>query len=246
MDSAPVIRLEGVGRTFDGAHGPAVADVSFDVQSGEMVALIGPSGAGKTALFGVLACLDRPTVGRYELLGIDVGVASEEERAVLRNRRIGLVFSEPHMAPNLSLQHNVELPLEYGAGKRYRVRARDALARVGLDAVHRATPGQVGPTELRLAALARALVMNPHIVFADEPTNGLDAVAALQVLGHLQRQNVERHITMVIATKDAEVAALCSRAILIEGGRVVADEQIPVRRLAASELARARAEANQQ
>lgn len=95
MHGGPVIRLEGVGRTFDGAASPAVADVTFDVQPGEMVALIGPSGAGKTTLFGMLACLDRPTVGRYELLGIDAGTASEKERASLRNRRIGLLFGEP-------------------------------------------------------------------------------------------------------------------------------------------------------
>jgi putative ABC transport system ATP-binding protein len=239
MPRGPVIRLEGVGRTFDGASSPAVADVTFDVQPGEMVALIGPSGAGKTTLFGMLACLDRPTVGRYELLGVDAGIANEKERASLRNRRIGLLFGEPRMAPHLSLQHNVELPLEYGAGKRYRVRARDALARVGLEALHRARPGDVGPAERRLAAVARALIMNPHVLLADEPVGGLDAVAGLRVLAHLQRQNIERGLTMFIATQAAEVAVLCSRVIAIEGGRVVADERVPGRRLATSSLAAA-------
>ena len=248
MTGDPVIRLEGVGRAFDdarsaGAQGPALEDVTFDVAAGEMVALIGPSGAGKTVLFNVLACLDRPSVGRYELLGMDAGAAGERERATLRSRRIGLMFQDPHLAPRLSLQHNVELPLEYGAGKRYRVRARDALAAVGLEPLRRARPRDVTPAERRLASVARALVMNPRVLLADEPTGGLDRLSGLRVLMHLQRQNLENGLTVVVATMDADMAALCSRAIILERGQVVRDERISTRRLAAAELFAAQAEA---
>lgn len=243
MPGDTVIRLEGVGREFRGgqdAPSHALAGISLDVGAGEMVAIVGPAGAGKTVLFNILACLDRPTSGTYQLLGRDAGAASEEDRALVRNRRLGLLYPAARLVEHLSLQHNVELPLEYGGGRRYKVRARDALARVGIADAAKRRPAQVTPVEARLTAVARALVMNPHVVLADEPVAGLDAISALRVLATLQKANTETSTTVVITTKDPDVAMLCTRVVSLDGGRVAADDPVRERRLAARALIQAR------
>ena len=246
MTGDSVIRLDGVEREFHGEQDGvprALGGVSMDVREGEMVAIVGPSGAGKTVLFNILACLDRPTRGTYELLGHDAGSADDATRAALRNRRLGLLYPDAWLVRHLSIQHNVELPLEYGGGRRYKVRARDALVRADIAGVAKRRPSQVTPAEARLAAVARALVMNPRVLLADEPVAGLDAVSALRVLTLLQSVNAESGTTVVLTTKDPDVATLCSRIVRLDGGLIVGDDMVRERRLAAPALIQARREA---
>lgn len=239
--AAVLLTLSDVERDFAacGARGRALSGVSMEVYEGEMVALLGPSGSGKTALLGVLGALDLPTRGVYRFHGADVAAMSERERAQLRNRRIGHVFDVAHLAEHLTTQRNVEVPLEYGGGKRYKVRARDRLAYAGLAGRESARPSALTPGERQRAAIARATVMNPRLLLADEPTASLDAHAALQALALLQRLHADGGMTLIVATAQPSVAAYCTRVVRLAEGRVTADEPVRERRSAALELHRA-------
>ena len=241
---AVLLTLSDVERDFEagGAAGRALSGVSLTVYEGEMLALLGPSGAGKTALLGVLGALDLPTRGAYRFRGADVAAMSERERAQLRNRRIGQVFDVAHLAEHLTAQRNVEVPLEYGGGKRYKVRARDRLAYAGLAGRESARPSALTPGERQRVAIARAAVMNPHLLLADEPTASLDAHAALQALALLQRLHADGGLTLIVATAQPSVAAYCTRVVRLAEGRVGADEAVGERRSAALELHRAERE----
>ena len=241
---AALLTLSDVGREFEagGASGAALSGVNLEVAEGEMVALLGPSGAGKTTLLGILGALDLPTRGAYRFRGADVAAMSAADRATLRNRRIGQVFDVPHLAEHLTAQRNVEAPLEYGGGKRYKVRARDRLAYAGLAGRESARPPQLTPGERQRVAIARASVMNPRVVLADEPTASLDAHAALQALALLQRLHADG-VAVVMGTAQPAVAAYCARVIRLAEGRVTADEPVRERRSAALELHRAEREA---
>lgn len=238
--AAVLLTLSDVERDFaaGGAAGRALSGVSLEVYEGEMLALLGPSGSGKTALLGVLGALDLPTRGAYRFHGADVAAMSERERAQLRNRRIGHVFDVAHLAEHLTAQRNVEIPLEYGGGKRYKVRARDRLAYAGLAGRESAKPSALTPGERQCAAIARATVMNPHLLLADEPTASLDAHAALRTLALLQRIHADG-VTLIVATAQPSVAAYCTRVVRLAEGRVTADEPVRERRSAALELHRA-------
>ena len=236
-----LLTLSDVERDFHvgGAAGRALSGVNMEVYESEMLALLGPSGAGKTTLLGILGALDLPTRGAYRFRGADVTAMSERGRAQLRNRRIGQVFDVSHLAEHLTAQRNVETPLEYSGGKRYKVRARDRLAYAGLAGRESARPSQLTPGERQRAAIARASVMNPHLLLADEPTASLDAHAALQALALLQRLHADGGITLIVATAQPAVAAYCTRVVRLAEGRVTADEPVRERRSAALELHRA-------
>jgi putative ABC transport system ATP-binding protein len=199
----------------------ALCGVSLSIDQGDYVAIMGPSGSGKSTLMHILGCLDAPTSGRYALAGEDVGTMDEIELADVRNRRIGFVFQQFNLLPSLNALRNVEVPLSYAGVPRdiRRHRALTALERVGLDdrMLHR--PGELSGGQQQRVAVARALVTDPALVLADEPTGNLDSVATEDVLGlfaDLHRQGR----TVVLITHEIEVARRAARVIRIRDGEL--------------------------
>jgi ABC-type lipoprotein export system ATPase subunit len=220
-----MIVLRNICRAYPRPGGPAVAalkDVSLDVSRGELVALRGASGSGKSSLLHIIGCLDRASSGRYELDGMDVSQRSEAAMCALRARQIGFVFQSFNLLPRTSALENVELAMVYADRGVDRRRALAALARVGLErrAHHHST--ELSGGEQQRVAIARALINDPPLILADEPTGNLDAVAAAQVMSLLQEMHGEGR-TIVLVTHDEAVAAHAPRTVLLHEGRVVGD-----------------------
>jgi putative ABC transport system ATP-binding protein len=205
----------------------ALQGVSFSVQHGEFVAIMGPSGSGKTTLLGILGCLDRPTTGSYLLVGDEMSRLDETRRARVRGERIGFVFQAYNLIPRTTAYKNVELPLIYAGvpGRERRSRVLEALDSVGLASRVNHYPNQLSGGEQQRVGIARALVVEPSVVLADEPTGNLDSASAEDVLTILERMN-QFGTTIVMVTHSAEVAEHASRIIRFADGQVVADEQV--------------------
>jgi putative ABC transport system ATP-binding protein len=222
----PVIELDDVRKTYDagGVRVEAVRGVTLVIERGEYVAVMGPSGSGKSTLMHILGALDVPTAGTYRLAGVDVSRLDERELAEVRNRRIGFVFQQFHLMSSMPAWRNVEMPLTYaGVGRRLRrERAADALARVGLGdrAGHR--PTQLSGGQQQRVAVARALVTDPDIVLADEPTGNLDSASTADVLGLLDEVHAAGR-TVVVITHEPDVAASADRVVRLRDGVVVDD-----------------------
>ena len=204
----------------------ALESVSLEIDRGEYVALTGPSGSGKTTLMNTLGCLDRPTSGSYLLDGEEVAKMSGDERARVRNRKIGFVFQSFNLLARTSALENVELPLLYSTklrpGER-RARVRKLLEKVGLGSRMGHHPSQLSGGQQQRVAIARALANEPPIILADEPTGNLDSRTSREVMDLFQRLNEEDGITIVLVTHDPDVARRARRAVVVRDGRVVCD-----------------------
>jgi len=223
-----LLTLDHVGRSYDMGHVvvPALRDVSMSVERGEMVAILGPSGSGKTTMMSIIGCLDRPTSGRYELDGQDVGSLGDRALAGIRSRTIGFVFQSYNLLPGTSALDNVATPLLYqGVGRRERAaRAAAALERLGLGERLRHEPTELSGGEQQRVALARALVTNPALVLADEPTGNLPRHQGEEVL-RLFRELHEAGNTILLITHNPEVAAAAERRIHLLDGVVAREER---------------------
>jgi putative ABC transport system ATP-binding protein len=227
--SRPVIVVEDVRRTYhvtDDLAVHALDGVSLQIQPGELVAIMGSSGSGKSTLMNMIGCLDLPTSGRYLLDGVDVRDMDEDEQSDLRNRKIGFVFQAFNLVPRTSALANVELPLSYAGLPRAERRAR-ALA--ALDAVGMASrvdhlPSELSGGQQQRVAVARAIVTNPSLILADEPTGNLDSRSTADVLAIFERLNDEGR-TVVLITHESEVAARARRIIRLADGRILSDER---------------------
>jgi len=224
MKEPSMIELQGIGRTYRRPGGEpveALRDVSLRIDRGEFVAIVGTSGSGKSTLMNVLGLLDRPDAGRYLLDGEDVSGLDVDRQAKTRNRRIGFVFQAFHLLPRTSALENVELPLIYSDRADIAGLGRRALESVGLaDRIdHR--PSELSGGEQQRSAIARALVNEPDLLLADEPTGNLDSRSAAEVLSVFESLNRAGR-TIVLVTHDPAVAAHCGRVARLEEGRIVA------------------------
>jgi putative ABC transport system ATP-binding protein len=199
----------------------ALRGVSLKINTGEYVAIVGPSGSGKSTLMHILGCLDTPTTGTFRLAGENVSGMSEEALAEVRNRRIGFVFQQFNLLASMTAWQNVELPLAYAGVHRAerKERAMAALAKVGLAQRVQHRPGELSGGQQQRVAVARALVTEPDLILADEPTGNLDSVSADDVLG-LMNELHDAGRTLVLITHDLEVASAAGRLIGIRDGLV--------------------------
>lgn len=226
-----MIVIEDVWRTYP--MGPnrveALGGVTFRVGARDFVAICGPSGSGKSTLMNILGCLDRPTVGRYVLEGIEVGTLGDDALAELRNRRIGFVFQTFNLLPRMSALRNVELPMIYSGLSREsrRGRALEALAAVGLTGRTEHRPSELSGGEQQRVAIARALVNRPAIILADEPTGNLDSKSGEEILG-IFRDLVSGGATIVMVTHNPRVAEQARRVIQLVDGHIVSDSASPL------------------
>ena len=218
-----VLKAENLTKRVSSPEGSLtiVHDVSFDIASGESVAIVGPSGAGKSTLLALLAGLDLPTSGRVLLEGQDLAKLDEDGRARLRAQRVGFVFQSFHLIPALTALENVMLPLELSGSTEARQAALDSLGRVGLSARTGHYPRQLSGGEQQRVALARAFVTRPAVLFADEPTGNLDTVTGARVGELLFELNASSHTTLVLVTHDLSLSARCARMIRMEAGRAL-------------------------
>jgi putative ABC transport system ATP-binding protein len=243
----PVIQLEDFRKTYvtGEVEVHAVRGVTLAIQPGEFVAIMGASGSGKSTMMNTLGCLDRPTSGRFLLDGVNVQELDRDELADLRNRNIGFVFQGFNLLARTSALENVELPMLYCRpgvrGRMQRARAEKALAMVGLGDRADHTPSQLSGGQQQRVAVARALVNQPKLLLADEPTGNLDSRTGIEIMGIFQQLN-DQGMTVVMVTHELDIARYCRRVVVMRDGLIRSDDAVKDRFLAAVELVKLEAE----
>ncbi len=226
--AAPLIGLRDVELTLGSDAGPVeiLRGIDLSVGHGETVGIVGPSGSGKTSLLMIIAGLERATHGSVEVAGTDFAGLDEDGLAKVRGSKIGIVFQDFHLVPNMTALENVALPLELADAKNPFERAAEALAEVGLD--HRVGhyPGQLSGGEQQRVALARALAPRPNLILADEPTGNLDGETGEKIIDLMFGIHERNGTTLLLVTHENRLAAHCGRRVAIADGRIASDEPI--------------------
>jgi putative ABC transport system ATP-binding protein len=206
---------------------PALRGVSINVEAGDFVAIMGPSGSGKSTFMNILGCLDHPTKGSYLLEGEDVSSFSKDRLAEIRNKKIGFIFQNFNLLSRTSALDNIELPMLYNgfSNKEKEQRARKALEDVGLKGKEKSFPNQLSGGEQQRVAVARALVNEPSLILADEPTGNLDTKTSFEIMDLLQKLN-QKGITIVLITHERDIANFAKRNITFRDGKIVKDEPV--------------------
>jgi putative ABC transport system ATP-binding protein len=239
-EARPVIQLDHIHKTYTMGDVDVLAlrGVSLTIREGEFVAIMGASGSGKSTMMNIIGCLDRPTRGAYILDGQDVSELSKDERADIRCQKIGFIFQGFNLLSRTSALENVELPMLYAGveSTQRNQRALAALAAVGLAGREQNHPNQLSGGQQQRVAVARALVNNPALILADEPTGNLDSRTSVEVMEIFQRLNRERGITLVLITHEPDIADYAQRIVVFKDGKIRKDYQIENPRDAAEEL----------
>jgi putative ABC transport system ATP-binding protein len=216
-----MIQLEAVTKTYrmGRVEVQALRGIDLLVDSGEFVAIMGASGSGKSTLMNIIGCLDVPSSGRYLLDGTDVAKLDDDKLAIIRNRKIGFVFQSFNLIPRTTALHNVEMPLIYAGAQNRRPRALQALEAVGLANRAGHQPTELSGGQQQRAAIARALVTDPAILLADEPTGNLDTASSVEIMKLLTQLNEQQARTIVLITHERDIAAFAKRVILSDERR---------------------------
>ena len=221
-----LIQLKNITKTYriGDMSVPVLKGISLEIQHGEYVALMGESGSGKSTLMNILGCLDRPTDGEYFFEGRDISRISNDERALIRNNKIGFVFQNFNLLPRTSALDNVIMPLTYTAGglsvREQKERGRAMLEKVGLKDRMKHHPSQLSGGQQQRVAIARALINNPPVLFADEPTGNLDSRTSVEVMNMFTELNRKENITIILVTHSQEIADCAKRVIRLSDGMI--------------------------
>jgi putative ABC transport system ATP-binding protein len=235
-----VISLDHIHKTYTmgDVQVHALRGISLEIKKGEFVAIMGTSGSGKSTMMNIVGCLDQSTKGRYILDGHDVSAMSKDDRADVRNRKIGFIFQGFNLLSRTSALENVELPMLYAGvetSERHR-RAMAALVSVGLAGRELNHPNQLSGGQQQRVAIARSLVNEPALILADEPTGNLDSRTSVEVMEIFQRLNRERGITLILVTHEHDIAEYADRVIIFKDGKIKKDYAIDEPRNASEEL----------
>ena len=222
-----MIRLEAVTKTYrmGRVEVQALCGIDLLVESGDFVAIMGASGSGKLTLMNIIGCLDVPSTGRYLLDDTDVATLDDDQLATIRNRKIGFVFQSFNLIPRTTALHNVEMPLIYAGAQNRRPRALEALEAVGLANRAGHQPTELSGGQQQRAAIARALVTDPAILLADEPTGNLDTASSVEIMKLLIRLNEQQARTIVLITHERDIAAFARRVVELRDGLILSDER---------------------
>lgn len=244
--SDEVIETKGLSRTFFTGGTPvyALRDVDLTIRKGEFVAIMGHSGSGKSTFLNILGCLDLPSKGTYHLNQIDVSNLSRNELSGIRNSLIGFIFQSYNLLPRTTAQENVELPLLYNpkiGSKERKRRAKEALVALGLADRIDHKPNELSGGQQQRVSIARALVNDPVVILADEPTGNLDTKTSYQIMAEFQRLNDEGR-TIVMVTHEDDIANFCKRVVMFKDGKIIEDRQVTERQRAAELLQKLQSE----
>ncbi len=222
-----MIKMQNIIKTYHlgDVEVNALRGISFEVNQGEMVAIMGPSGSGKSTLMNIIGCLDQQSSGSYELDGVNVGGLNDNQLAEIRNKKIGFVFQTYNLLARTSALANVELPLIYNGTNNRRKRALEVLERVGLGDRIKHKPNELSGGQQQRVSIARALINNPSIILADEPTGNLDTKTGEEIMGLFTELNRNDGITIVMVTHEHEIGKYAQRIINVRDG-VVSDEEM--------------------
>lgn len=222
------IKVEHLYKSVTDAAGELTIlnDIDFTVQAGETLAIVGSSGSGKSTLLGILAGLDVPSSGKVFLSGADLFGLTEDGRAQFRKQHVGFVFQSFQLLMHLNALENVMLPLELRGDKQAKIKAQEMLERVGLSTRLQHYPKYLSGGEQQRVALARAFVMEPPLLFADEPTGSLDATTGEAIMQLMFSLNRERGSTLILVTHDLSIAARCDRTLTIHAGRLLSGDDL--------------------
>ena len=222
-----MIKLLDVSKTYQlsGVQVNAVKSVNLDIEQGEFASIMGPSGSGKSTMMNILGCLDIPSTGEYMLDGIEVGKLNDNELAEIRGEKVGFIFQTYNLLPRISAIENVMMGLSYISNKEIKEKAISALEKVGLKDRMKHKPVEMSGGEQQRVSIARALVKNPRIVLADEPTCALDTKTGSEIMEILTNLNTESKITVLIVTHEPDVAKLTKRIISFRDGEIINDER---------------------
>ncbi len=223
-----MIRLEDVTKIYQMGEVEvgALQGVSLEIAEGEIIAIMGPSGSGKSTLMNIVGCLDIPTSGRYALDGQDIGAMSDNRLSEIRGRQIGFVFQTYNLLPRLTARANVEIPLVYGRGSDRRRRALEALERVGLGDRANHKPAELSSGQQQKVGIARALVKQPRILLADEPTGNLHSQSSGEIMAILKSLNEDVGLTVILVTHELDIANHARRVVSMLDGRVIGDSLV--------------------
>jgi putative ABC transport system ATP-binding protein len=240
LDAPVVISLDHVHKTYTmgDVQVHALRGISLEIKQGEFVAIMGTSGSGKSTMMNIIGCLDRPTKGHYFLDGVDLSELSKDQRADIRNKKLGFVFQGFNLLSRTSALENVELPMLYAgvdSAERHR-RSLAALAAVGLAGREQNHPNQLSGGQQQRVAIARSLVNDPALILADEPTGNLDSRTSVEVMEIFQRLNRERGMTLILVTHEPDIAEYAGRVVTFKDGRIKSDVLVASPRDAAEEL----------
>lgn len=231
MPDKSLIKLENITKIYrmGKIDVTALQGVSLNIDSGEMIAIVGASGSGKSTMMNILGCLDKPTSGNYLLEGTDVSQLNDDRLAEIRSKKLGFVFQAYNLLSRSTALTNVELPLIYSGSFGKRKQAMEALERVGLGTRANHKPTELSGGEQQRVAIARALVNNPAVLLADEPTGNLDTVSAAEIVSIFRQLNLDG-ITVILVTHEMGIAEQTKRIIRLRDGKVITDEKTAIGR----------------
>jgi putative ABC transport system ATP-binding protein len=225
-----ILKIERLQKTYTSGSKEltVLKDISFEVEKGQTFSIVGPSGSGKTTLLGLCAGLDKPNQGRVELCGFDLNTLNQDERAQLRNQKVGFIFQNFQLLPTLTALENVSVPLELQGLKNPTKKATELLQKVGLEKRMDHYPSQLSGGEQQRVALARAFSNTPEILFADEPTGNLDEETGEKVIQLLFELNKDAGTTLVIISHDLDLANRTQQILRLKGGKIISNQPTPL------------------